>query len=369
MARDLEVPKSASAGTELCFIATRPRIAGVGTATPRDSYTQEEILNAFDIADRRIQSVFLNGGIERRHLALPRRDVNGLRNESQKQLLEKHEVLGCEIGARAIEICLGRTGASIADVQHLCCVSSTGFLIPGLTALLIKRLDIPVTCSRVDVVGMGCNAGLNALGSVAAWSSVHPGQLAVMVCIEICSAMYINESTLKTAVVNSLFGDGAAAISLIADGAKQTIGPRLLGFASCMIPEAINAMRVDWREDLGKFSFSLDATVPYVVGLHAEEVVDRLLDGAGLRRCDIRHWLIHSGGKKVIDATRVNLGLTRFDVRHTLTVLRDYGNLSSGSFLFSYERLSEEDLSKPDDYGLMMTMGPGSTIETALIKW
>jgi predicted naringenin-chalcone synthase len=106
-----------------------------------------------------------------------------------------------------------------------------------------------------------------------------------------------------------------------------------------------------------------------VVGAHAEQVVDRLLSRAGLRRSDISHWLVHSGGKKVIDAVRINLGLTRHDVRHTTGVLRDYGNLSSGSFLFSYERLLQEEVATTGEYGVLMTMGPGSTIETALIQW
>ncbi len=128
-------------------------------------------------------------------------------------------------------------------------------------------------------------------------------------------------------------------------------------------------MRYDWDDAQGKFSFFLDPDIPYVVGAHAGLVVDRLLAGAGLRRSDIRHWLVHSGGKKVIDALMVNLGLTRHDVRHTTGVLRDYGNLSSGSFLFSYERLLGEGVTRPEDYGVLMTMGPGSTIESALIQW
>lgn len=78
---------------------------------------------------------------------------------------------------------------------------------------------------------------------------------------------------------------------------------------------------------------------------------------------------MHSGGKKVIDAVRVNLGLTRHDVRHTTGVLRDYGNLSSSSFLFSYERLLTERVTRAGEYGVLMTMGPGSTIETALVQW
>ena len=128
-------------------------------------------------------------------------------------------------------------------------------------------------------------------------------------------------------------------------------------------------MRYDWDDEHGRFSFFLDPDIPYVVGAHAEQRVGRLLAGAGLRRADIDHWVIHSGGKKVIDAVRINLGLTRHDVRHTTGVLRDYGNLSSGSFLFSYQRLLEEAVAAPGDYGVLMTMGPGSTIETALVRW
>jgi predicted naringenin-chalcone synthase len=50
-------------------------------------------------------------------------------------------------------------------------------------------------------------------------------------------------------------------------------------------------------------------------------------------------------------------------------VLHDYGNLSSGSFLFSYQRLVEEGRIAPGDHGVFMTMGPGSTIEMALLRW
>ena len=63
------------------------------------------------------------------------------------------------------------------------------------------------------------------------------------------------------------------------------------------------------------------------------------------------------------------IGITEHDVRHTHSVLRDFGNLSSGSFLFSYQRLLQEGRVKRGDYGVMMTMGPGSTIETALLRW
>jgi predicted naringenin-chalcone synthase len=192
-----------------------------------------------------------------------------------------------------------------------------------------------------------------------------------MVCAEACSAAYVVDSTLRTAVVNSLFGDGAAALVVTAPtgAGAATGGPRLLSFASHIITDAFDAMRFDWDDTQHKFSFFLDPEIPYVVGANAELVVDRLLARAGLRRRDVQHWLVHSGGKKVIDAVRMNLGLTRHDVRHTVGVLRDHGNLSSGSFLFSYQRLLQERSVAPGDVGVLMTMGPGSTIETALVQW
>jgi polyketide synthase Type III len=349
----------------------KPRILSVGTDVPTTSYSQQEVLDAFGIEDAAIRSMFLSGGIDRRHLVLPPVGPDGARTtESQGDLLRKHRATGIEIGSGAVEACLKRLGADLADVAYLCCVSSTGLLTPGFSARLIKEMGIPTSCSRLDVVGMGCNAGLNALAAVAGWSTAHPGRLAIMVCIEACSSAYVFDRTMRTAVVNSLFGDGAAAIAVRSGAAEDAgAGPAILRFASTIIPDAVEAMRYDWDDEQGKFSFFLDRDVPYVVGANAEEVVSRLLDGTGLRRSDIAHWLVHSGGRKVIDSVRVNLGLTAHDVRHTTGVLRNYGNLSSGSFLFSYERLAEEGVARAGDHGVLMTMGPGSTIETSLVRW
>jgi 3,5-dihydroxyphenylacetyl-CoA synthase len=347
------------------------RMTGVATAVSGAPISQSELLDLMQIEDPRTRSVFLNSAIARRHLTLPQPGASGRReSEPQGDLLDKHKRLAVEMGSTALQACLKQAGADLSDLRHLCCVTSTGFLTPGLSALLIRELSIDPHCGRSDIVGMGCNAGLNALNVVAGWTAAHPGELAVVLCAEACSAAYAIDGSMRTAVVNSLFGDGAAAVALVADGAGEALsGPRLLKFASMLVTDAIDAMRYDWDRDQGRFSFFLDPQIPYVVGAHAEVVVDRLLTGTGLRRSDIAHWLVHSGGKKVIDAVVVNLGLSRHDVRHTVGVLRDYGNVSSGSFLFSYERLLDEGVARPGEYGVLMTMGPGSTIETALIQW
>jgi polyketide synthase Type III len=348
----------------------RAQIVGVGTATPQTAYSQKDVLDAFNIDDRRIRLMFMSGSVERRHLTLPPEHPEGGRmEESQGELLKKHSSQALDIGERAVLACLEQAGLQPEDIRYLCCVTTTGMLTPGLSALLCKRMNLRRDCARIDIVGMGCNAGLNGLNAVTSWTQAHPGKLAIMLCAEICSAAYVIDGTMQTAVVNSLFGDGAGAVAVVADRQRAPGVPTILGFNSCVMAEAIDAMRFDWDDDHGKFSFFLAQDVPYVVGANAEPVIDQLLADAGLRRSDIAHWIVHSGGKKVIDSVKVNLGLTARDVRHTSSVLRDFGNMSSGSFLFSYQRLLDEGVACPGDYAVMMTMGPGATIETALLQW
>jgi predicted naringenin-chalcone synthase len=353
------------------------KILGIATATPPNSYAQSELVDIFGVTDERIRSVFMNSAIERRFLTLPERLPDGtVPQETQGQLLRKHRTTAIDMGSRAVTAVLARTGYTMDDIGYLTCVTTTGLLTPGLSARIIAEMGLSVHTSRLDVVGMGCNAGLNGLNAVAGWARAHPGRIAIMLCVEACSAAYVFDGTMRTSVVNSLFGDGAAAVAMRAEpydgpgaGENGGTGPEVLKFSSCLIPDAIDAMRYDWDDEAGKFSFYLDRDVPYVVGAHAELIINRLLTGTGVRRSDIAHWIVHSGGKKVIDSVAVNLGLTRHDVRHTISVLRDYGNLSSGSFLFSLSRLLDEGVVVPGDLGVLMTMGPGSTIETALVRY
>lgn len=348
----------------------------MATACAGHSYLQEEVLEYFGVTDPRMRGLFLNGGIERRNLTLPPRGPDRVPvTESQGELLRKHTAQGTAMGGQALREVIAQAGLALEDVGYLCCVTTTGLVTPGFSALLIKELGLPVTCSRLDVVGMGCNAGLNAMTAVAGWSSANPGKVAVLLCVETCSAAYVFDGTMRTAVVNSLFGDGAAALVLRTpveddtEGAPVTSGPALVRFRSRIMPAAIEAMRYDWSDDAGKFSFYLDPDIPYLVGANVEAAVADLLAGTGIHVVDVAHWVVHSGGKKVIDSLRYNLGLSRHDLRHTLTVLRDHGNLSSGAFLFSYGRLVAEGTVEPGDVGVMITMGPGSTIETALLQW
>jgi alkylresorcinol/alkylpyrone synthase/polyketide synthase Type III len=352
-------------------------IAAVGSAFPDVSYSQEEVGELLGLENRVVKKLLRAPHIKKRHLYLPEKDARTGRAvpESAADLHTKFRERALEIGSRAIRNALDTVSLSAADVDYMLCVTSSGFMVPGLSALFSRELGFDRRLRRADVVGMGCNAGLNGLNPVVQWVRNHPGRVALLVCCEINSAIYVVDDTVRSGIVNSLFGDGAAAAVLTGyAGNGDGLLPRgpvpcVLDFESFCIPEQWAAMRFDWNDDAGKWSFYLDRDIPYVISFNVREPVERLLERNGMGFSDIKHWVLHTGGGAVIDSVKLGLGLEEHDVRHTRSVLRDYGNISSGSFLVSLERLLAEGSAAAGDRGIMVTMGPGAQIETALLEF
>src|SRR5262249_33617211 len=206
-----------------------------------------------------------------------------------------------EMGEQAIRRALDASGSGLGDVDAIVCVTSTGFMVPGLSCLFVRELGLTTSCRRIDVVGMGCNAGLNALAALDGWARQHPGQFGLLVCCEVNSAIYCNDDTPRDGIVNSLFADGAAAVVVRADSAEAGTpsGPRVVDFESHMIPEEWGTMRFDWHDTLACWRFYLGRDIPYVLGVHCATPVTSLLKRNRVRRRDIDHWIIHTGGGAV----------------------------------------------------------------------
>ncbi len=352
-------------------------IASVASAFPERSYTQHEVGELLGLENGVVRKLLRSPHIRKRHLYLPAADARTGRvaEESVPDLQAKFRDGALDIGVRAIRAALDAASLTPADVDYILCVTSTGFMVPGLSSLFSRELGFDPKVLRADLVGMGCNAGLNGLNPLVQWIRNYPGRVALLVCCEINSAMYVVDQTPRTGIVNSLFGDGAAA-AVVTSGTPAATGyggtgflPWVLDFESFCIPEQWAAMRFDWDAGAGKWSFYVDRDIPAVIGANAREPVTRLLARNGLSFGDVRHWVLHTGGGAVIDAVMAGLDLTEWDVRHTRSVLGDYGNISSGSFLVSLERLLAEDSIRDGELGVMVTMGPGAQIETALISF
>ena len=354
-------------------------ICSVGTAFPPSSYSQDDVRDRLNIRNPTVHKLLAAKHIHERQLYLPDPPAGqcAIEDETPEMLNLKFDQGVLDIGSRAIRQALAQVPLALHDIEFLICVTSSGFRVPGVSSMIARALNLSQSLYRLDVVGMGCNAGLSALRTASALTQT--GMKGLLLCCEVNSAIYIRDETIKTGIVNSLFGDGAAAFVLaptafltpdaLAGRAQARVVGKLRGFSSFTIPEQWSAMRFDWHAEQGKWSFGLSKQIPFVIGENLNRPVEALLEPVGLNPSDIDHWVIHTGGAAVIEGAKKSLGLAEFDVRHTRSVLRNHGNISSGSFMVSYGRLLNEGVVEDGDLGVLIAMGPGATLEAALVQF
>jgi len=98
------------------------------------------------------------------------------------------------------------------------------------------------------------------------------------------------------------------------------------------------------------------------------EMARALMDAQGLKREDVRDWVLHSAGRRVLDRVRGLLDLDESALAHSRAVLRGYGNMSSATILFVLEHALRRE-GVPGEWGVMVGLGPGFAAEGALLRW
>jgi predicted naringenin-chalcone synthase len=193
----------------------------------------------------------------------------------------------------------------------------------------------------------------------------YPDKKALMIAVEICSACYYVDDSLETVVGNAICADGAAAV-LIGNHDSGS-GPTLRRFETLLEPSFIHTVGFQFKE--GKLRIVLSKDIRDAAGGLAKRVIANLLSSEGLQKEDIKHWIVHSGGRKVIDNIKEDVGLTEEQLRNSRCVLRNFGNMSSPTVLFVLEEAVKQSSPQRGDLGLMLAMGPGLAIEAGLLQW
>ena len=90
---------------------------------------------------------------------------------------------------------------------------------------------------------------------------------------------------------------------------------------------------------------------------------------SGLARDDLSCFVLHPGGRKILDAVEEELGLTHHDIQPSWDVLRDYGNQSSASVLFVLDAWMARRRPPAGAHGVLAAFGPGLAAELLLLEW
>ena len=210
-----------------------------------------------------------------------------------------------------------------------------------------------------------------ALERACDFLAAHPDGTAAVVSTEICSAAIFFGDAPELVVSNSIFGDGsAAAILRRADRVPAASGgpcPRFVGFRSLTLPAWREALR--FRTEGGHLRNVLSRDVPARAGQACRRLVDGLLGEHGLSAGDIGHWVMHAGGRLVLDAIERALDLPADALDAARTVLRCAGNLSSPTVLFVLDEEHRRKPPRPGDLGIVSAFGAGFAAHAALIEY
>ena len=305
-----------------------------------------------------IRATFSHPGIRKRHFAVD--NPAHIMGESPDEKIARFTEKSIEISSQAVTKALAQAGVSAREVTALVVNTCTGYICPGISTYLMERLGLLRTTRVYDLVGSGCGGAIPNLQLAESLLKTHGG-VVVSVAVEICSSVFQMGNDLSLILSNALFGDGAAAAVLV----NRPAGFELVASAVRYAPEQRDAIRFVHKE--GQLHNQLSTKLPDLVKKAAAEVVAELLSSQGLHAADVKHWALHTGGEKIINAVRDEIGIPEEQLRATRTILAEYGNMSSPTVWFVLEELQRNHI-VAGEWCVMVAYGAGLSAHACLLR-
>ena len=312
--------------------------------------------------------------VSSRHLALPIEDYKGLDGFGDAN--DAFISVGVELGEQAVRTALDRAGLTPSDVDLIVMTSVTGIAAPSIDARLWARLGLRPDVKRIPIFGLGCVAGAAGIARVHDYLVGHPRDVAVLLSVELCSlTIQRDDDSTANLVASGLFSDGAAAVVLAGDDVPMPSGvpsnaPYVEATRSRFFADTERVM--GWDVGGSGFRIVLSPGVGDVVKDNLPAEMDDFLRSHAVPQADVRRWVAHPGGPKVLEALQDALGLDRQALDRSWRSLDRIGNLSSSSVLHVLAETLDETAEQPepvDTHGVLMAMGPGFCAELVLLRW
>ncbi len=349
-----------------------PRITSVAKALPPFKLTQDQIREFVRIQfsesaltiDRLIE-VFENAEIKERYFSVPIDWYRTVRTFEEKN--QTYIDSSCSLGQDCATRCLQKSGVTPFEIDYIIFVSTTGLATPSIDARLINLLGLRPDVRRTPIWGLGCAGGAAGLSHAYHYLLGHPRERVLLVAVELCGLTFQqNDFTKSNFVATALFGEGAAAVLIDGDEVSSH-GLEILDTGSTFWPNSLDIM--GWNLMNSGLQVVFAQSIPRIVETRALANLTEFLARNDRSLKDIRHFILHPGGAKVIEAYQKALSLPPDQLDICRQSLRDYGNMSAVSVLFVLERYMSQIRPASGELGIISALGPGFCAENLLVRF
>ncbi|KAK9058725.1 hypothetical protein SSX86_023567 [Deinandra increscens subsp. villosa] len=290
----------------------------------------------------------------------------------------------------AIDMLLAKTGARCEDIGILivnCCIYNT---MPSLCSMIVHRYKLRENVITYNLVGMGCSAGLLAIGLAKQLLQVHRNSYALIVSTEsITQNLYFGKDRSKL-LINCLFRVGGAAILLSNRASDQasskyqflhavhtntsssdrsyncifqeedTTGKVGIAINKDLLTAAIATIRPNLTT-LAYLILPIQEKLHYIINHIARKLIPALNIHPYIPNYSkaVEHFTPHVGGKPVLDQLQKTLGFSDCHMEASRMTLYRYGNTSSSSIWYELAYLEAKGRVKKGDRVWQIAFGSG----------
>lgn len=303
--------------------------------------------------------------VAKRNFVLPTEAL--LRSRGAGDRNREFQAFAVEYGQKVLTQALEEAGLAPVALDGLITVSCTGLMIPSLGAHLVEACGLRDDTVRVPITELGCAGGAAALALACDLVRSRRCKRVAVLALEFPSLTFNVANTTTANLVSSvLFGDGAG-VALV-DGARGR-GLRIIRSRSRLLPGTRHLMGFTLED--GGLQVVLDRDVPRVVKANIGAAVGDFLTAEGLTAAGLQFFLLHPGGRKLLDHIESELHLRPEHTALSRGVLRDHGNMSSATILYVIDRFLRGPAAgmPAGAHGLLAAMGPGFSIDQLHLRW
>ena len=144
-------------------------------------------------------------------------------------------------------------------------------------------------------------------------------------------------------------------------------GPAVVASTVHHIGDTLGAVRMELAEH--DSYLHLEPDLPEAAAAGLASLAEDFLRPLGLTRGAVDHWIVHPGGRRILERVQEALSLSDSQVSVSYEVLANHGNIGTPMIFYVLQETIRSRAPARGDLGLMVTVGPGVTVGLMLLAW